>query len=253
MAYIISADQDSADDYLVRSSSLGTGGYYWAVGVHYKWNNAASNAVLWRMTDSGSGFWLSLQVQVTTGNCLLVTSGGVFGGSVTLTNGQYAYLGVDYTANAGATLYYWRDNGSDSGMTAVSVCNTGAQLTPTSFGIGYDLAAQRSARGSYSHVRYWNAGETASSGSPLANLGATQWENERTSATPHSGKSAYIIDNWKLITNGNGDNGINFTANGSGSFSADEPSYVSSSSTVVPGIWLSRQNRAFGSARQRYT
>jgi hypothetical protein len=28
---------------------------------------------------------------------------------------------------------------------------------------------------------------------------------------------------------------------------------ISSSSSVVPGIWLSRQNRAFGSARQRYT
>jgi hypothetical protein len=85
-----------------------------------------------------------------------------------------------------------------------------------------------------------------------AALTTTQFYNEAISPTPVLGS---CVANWRLATNSDLTDTVYsyaLTAFNSPSTGSTEPTELTAS-TVVPGIWLSRQNRAFGSARQRYT
>jgi hypothetical protein len=230
MALKITRDQDSFDDFLEVTSGLGSGSHHWAFGGHYRWNGAAVYQVVAEVNSGGQ--YLRLEVG-PTGSILLYNNSIQTSGSIQLTSGQWAYFGVDYSMyTESATLYYWRDNGSDSGMTALSAMTGAAALTPASFVLGCnDISGSRSARGAHSHWRYFNANETSSSATPIANLGASGWNAERTSAT--AVKATGYIDNWKLIANGNGDNGLNFTTTGSVTFESDEPSYIGGGTSVA--------------------
>jgi hypothetical protein len=235
MSMSITRDQDSFDDFVEAGSLGATGNYYWTLAGWYRWNNAASNARICNLRTSG-GAICEIVVDVTTGVIRALYNGATFdGGTVALTHNQWAYIGFAFTANNGVTLSYWRDNGSDSGMTALSACSTGGVHLPSTITLGCrDVSGSRSARGAYSHWRYWNANETASTGSPLGWLNTTQLELERTRATPHSNKSSICIENWKLVANGNGDNGINMVTTGSVTYATDEPPLSASSQSVVP-------------------
>jgi hypothetical protein len=250
MALKITRDQDTFDDF-VQAGSLGvTGDYYWTLAGSYRWDNASSNATICRATTSGGGT-IALIVDVTTGVVRVLYGGGTFdGGTVTLTHGQWAYLGLSFSANNGAILSYWRDNGSDSAVTSVAACSTGGRHLPSTIALGSpDVAGSRSARGAYSHWRYWNANETDSTGSPLAKLDATQLELERPLATPHANKSSICVDNWKFVTNGSGDNGHTMTTTGSVTYETDEPSYISAGGSTTRGMPFGNRSTAFNGGR----
>jgi hypothetical protein len=234
MALQITRDQDTYNDYVQRSSSLGTGNYYWSVLIDYKWDNASSTARIIRLNNAG--VYIEIYVDNSTGVCGLINNDFQTGsGTVTLTNGQWATFGIAYE-NAVATLYCCRDNGSDSTTTMPTIgTRSMTVIAPSAITLGSpETDGSRSARGSYSRLRYWNANES-SAGAGNALLSASQFSTERTIWTPGSAKSAYCVGNWSLATDGSDTvGGLTLTSTGSPSYATDEPSYITSGSSIAP-------------------
>jgi hypothetical protein len=227
MALILNAD----GEYLARTSSLGTGNYYWSVGGSYKWDGGAATRIITQIIRSDAGAYVKFEVGATGLARVYTSSFDIQSPSVQLVSGQYAHLAIDFRATT-MDIHIWPD-GASSSVTTVSLSHALGQFTPGSVSLGCSDGSTPSAYGSYSHWLYNNANETAFSGTPLAILGATGWNAERVSA---AAVTAYDVEKWRLVTNGNGDNGLNMSATGSVAYSADEPSYIGagSSQSVVP-------------------
>jgi hypothetical protein len=228
MALILNAD----GEYVARTTSLGSGNYYWSVGGSYEWDGGGATRIITQIIRSGGGAYVKLEVGATGLARVYTSSFDIQSPSVQLVSGQYGYFAIDFRATT-MDIHIWPD-GASSSVTTVSLSHALGQLTPGSVSLGCSDGSSPTAYGSYSHWRYFNAGETASTGSPNGILGATKWNQERTSATPVN-NGAYLIENWKLVTNGNGDGGLDMSATGSVAYSADEPSYIGASgSSIAP-------------------
>jgi hypothetical protein len=244
MSLLFNATGDYAEIYndtAALGSAMTTTGLVW----YRKEDSTADHIIFELVHGSISDQW---NISGTAGNIRATsTGGGVVNTDYALASNTYAALAIVRNGRY-TTWYAWTEAGVRTTVYSNwDQVDYGNNTKTASFGNG-QRGYGDTASGQYRYGRVWARALTA-----------TELDAE-VAMTPSSGTPAASTTNlrgsWALA---DGTTTTDWSAAGnaltinSGSTGTDEPTIPGGGSTVVPGIWLSRQNRAFGSARQRYT
>jgi hypothetical protein len=210
----------------------------------------------WVYRDSGAGtsqFPLSLSADYSGGTDMIAFR-HVAANNYTV----YKFGDADYTLTAAAGSWiYLAFTMSASGFTGTGYHGTTTTLTSVSGPVATTAALDSITvgcwpstgdpfKGRIAHIRFWEAElSEAELESEMVSATAVRTSNLYAAYEFANDSGTYLNDssaNARHLTGTNLDFATNYIAGP-----------ISSSPSVVPGIWLSRQNRAFGSARQRYT
>jgi hypothetical protein len=163
-------------------------------------------------------------------------------GSWGLFGAVYAHSGGNYTTTG------WRNTSGTAVAASTSAARGFSASFPTTLRVGRYPSTAYITVGYVAEVSIWDRALVQADWDALYASTARKVASDR-------GITANLKAYYPLSTDANylsyGTN--NLTVTGATLQSGTHPTLADSSSSVVPGIWLSRQNRAFGSARQRYT
>jgi hypothetical protein len=247
----MSVKSDSVTDALTGTfSPAATDNYYWTVGGWFYLDSYSGSDAIAVVKNTGGGSQKALYVHST--GVLAVYDGGSSGtGSTTIPSSAWVWVAMTFDVLGNVGAWMWK-SGDAKPISQATISALGSPFDPKTVYIGYDGAFD-CVSGRFAYWRLWSGGSDRNSGAVLTD---NEMESERVSATQvkTSGYGNGMREHWPLSTNDgtlyNGAVSVNLSNSG---FVWDAATPTLGSSTVVPGIWLSRQNRAFGSARQRYT
>jgi hypothetical protein len=160
-------------------------------------------------------------------------------------SGTWSYIGVVST-NTTVTLYCWDDTATSTPTTVVVRASGGVTAA---IGFARDSYSYAQVGAEYLHLRYWAHSTSA------ASLSAAALNSERLSATPVLTTNLLQWSDLTADLAADGGYGSTLTAYNSGnqSFTANVPTMLTASSSVMPGIIRPRQQFAFSSAIARHS
>jgi hypothetical protein len=214
------------------------GGDDWMAAVYNSSNNPI--AYLYLSSAGKLGIYDGVYSDITAGNAL--------------PSGEWVQVAMRFSRPGGTGTRVldcgmWRSGDANWAVTNTISQDTGDQVPHY---VRFPGITAGGLLGRYAYWQFYSGGTDQNSG---AYMSVSDLNAQRSSTSAHAAYGNGFREQWKMTVNDatllEGDIAIDLTNSGM-TFDAENPT-ISAGSSVVPGIWLSRQNRAFGSARQRYT